>query len=246
MKLCWLTALWLTLAGATASAETLRLRGETMGTTWQVSVAAAPSPAMLTRAGELTVDVQSDLDRLALADEDTAREALRTGSTSAVYLFDPAGTADRLLVASGGGTAVSGAVQQVFTKVTAAQQRTVAVDGHRHQSRVEQARAIRHGERCGATAFHQIPEQFVAAPAGRRDQRRDCQVHRAEQRSAGQRRTEFLDGDRLVHQGAAVVEEQCPRGRKARHRGRMQGRHGPILRASRGVSAPRRCGTLSR
>ena len=35
-------------------------------------------------------------------DEDTAREALRTGSTSAVYLFDPAGTADRLLVASGG------------------------------------------------------------------------------------------------------------------------------------------------
>ena len=58
----------------------------------------------------------------------SAREALRTGSTSAVYLFDPAGTADRLLVASGGGTAVSGAVQQVFTKVTAAQQRTVAVD----------------------------------------------------------------------------------------------------------------------
>lgn len=61
-------------------------------------------------------------------DEGSAREALRTGSTSAVYLFDPAGTADRLLVASGGGTAVSGAVQQVFTKVTAAQQRTVAVD----------------------------------------------------------------------------------------------------------------------
>lgn len=64
----------------------------------------------------------------AAAGEDAAREALRTGATSAVYLFDPAGTQDRLLVASGGGTAVSGAVEQVFTKVTAAQQRTVAVD----------------------------------------------------------------------------------------------------------------------
>jgi hypothetical protein len=33
-----------------------------------------------------------------------------------------------LLVASGGGTAVSGALEQIFTKVTAAQQRTMAVD----------------------------------------------------------------------------------------------------------------------
>ena len=62
------------------------------------------------------------------ADEGAAREALRTGSTSAVYLFNPTGTADQLLVASGGGTAVVGAVQQVFTKVSAAQQRTVTVD----------------------------------------------------------------------------------------------------------------------
>lgn len=61
-------------------------------------------------------------------DEDSARRALRTGQTSAVYLFNPTGTEDRLLVASGGGTAVSTAVEQVFTKVGAAQQRTVAVD----------------------------------------------------------------------------------------------------------------------
>ncbi len=76
MKLCWLTALWLTLAGATASAETLRLRGETMGTTWQVSVAAAPSPAadplkprieaLLERINNLmsTYRPQSELSRL--------------------------------------------------------------------------------------------------------------------------------------------------------------------------------------
>ncbi len=62
------------------------------------------------------------------ADEGAAREALRTGTTSAVYLFDQTGTADRLLVASGGGTAVAGAVQQIFTKVSAGQQRTVTVD----------------------------------------------------------------------------------------------------------------------
>ncbi len=76
MKLCWLTALCLTLAGATASAETLRLRGETMGTTWQVSVAAAPSAAadplkprieaLLERINNLmsTYRPQSELSRL--------------------------------------------------------------------------------------------------------------------------------------------------------------------------------------
>lgn len=61
-------------------------------------------------------------------DENAARAALRTGDISGVYVLNPAGTQDRLLVASGGGTAVSAALEQVFTKVTAAQQRTVAVD----------------------------------------------------------------------------------------------------------------------
>ncbi|MCV7219018.1 DUF3533 domain-containing protein [Mycobacterium crocinum] len=62
------------------------------------------------------------------ADENAARASLRSGDVSAVYILNPAGTQDRLLVASGGGTAVSGALEQIFTKVTAAQQRTVAVD----------------------------------------------------------------------------------------------------------------------
>jgi hypothetical protein len=64
----------------------------------------------------------------AATDENAARAALRSGEISGVYLLNPAGTEDRLLVASGGGTAVSGALEQIFTKVTAAQQRTVAVD----------------------------------------------------------------------------------------------------------------------
>lgn len=61
-------------------------------------------------------------------DENTARAALRTDQTSGVYVFNPAGTEDRLLVASGGGTAVSGALEQIFSKVAASQQRTVAVE----------------------------------------------------------------------------------------------------------------------
>jgi hypothetical protein len=64
----------------------------------------------------------------AAPDENAARAELRAGQTSGVYLFNPAGTDDRLLVASGGGTAVSGALEQIFTKVTASQQRTVAVE----------------------------------------------------------------------------------------------------------------------
>ncbi|MGY4709936.1 DUF3533 domain-containing protein [Mycolicibacterium sp. CBM1] len=64
----------------------------------------------------------------AATDENAARQALRADEISGVYLFNPTGTEDRLLVASGGGTAVSGALEQVFTKVGAAQQRTVAVD----------------------------------------------------------------------------------------------------------------------
>ncbi|MGV1087867.1 MAG: DUF3533 domain-containing protein [Mycobacterium sp.] len=62
------------------------------------------------------------------ADEDTARDTLRRGETSGVYLLNPAGTEDRLLVASGGGTAVTTAVEQIFTKVTASRQRTVAIE----------------------------------------------------------------------------------------------------------------------
>ena len=62
------------------------------------------------------------------SEENSAREALRTGDTSAVYLVNPAGADDTLLVASGGGTAVSTAVEQLFTQAAAQQHRTVAID----------------------------------------------------------------------------------------------------------------------
>jgi hypothetical protein len=52
---------------------------------------------------------------------------LRNGSTSGVFIVDPSGKTDSLLVASGGGAAVSTAVEDVFAQVEAAQHRTVTV-----------------------------------------------------------------------------------------------------------------------
>ena len=52
---------------------------------------------------------------------------LRNGSTSAVFIVDPAGQNDSLLVASGGGAAVVTAVEDVFTQVEVAEHRTMTV-----------------------------------------------------------------------------------------------------------------------
>lgn len=62
------------------------------------------------------------------ASEATAREALKNGDTAAVYLVDPAGTTDHLLVASGGGMSRESAVQTVFTAAARQQHRTVTVE----------------------------------------------------------------------------------------------------------------------
>lgn len=57
-----------------------------------------------------------------------ARQSLQNGETSAVYLVDPAGTDDRLLVASGGGTSVTTAVETLFTTAAQQQHRQLAVE----------------------------------------------------------------------------------------------------------------------
>ena len=63
-----------------------------------------------------------------VADEASARQQILDDTTSAALIVDPSGTTDRLLVASGGGTSVSGAVQAVITGVQTAQQRTVVIE----------------------------------------------------------------------------------------------------------------------
>jgi hypothetical protein len=52
---------------------------------------------------------------------------LRNGSTSGVFIINPAGRTDSLLVASGGGAAVSTAVEDVFAQVETAEHRTMTV-----------------------------------------------------------------------------------------------------------------------
>lgn len=88
----------------------------------------APAQASEQIIGELNGLAGEPVLATAASDENAARAELRAGQTSGVYLFNPTGNDDRLLVASGGGTAVSGALGQIFTKVTASQQRTVAVE----------------------------------------------------------------------------------------------------------------------
>ena len=56
-----------------------------------------------------------------------ARQALRAGETSAVYVVSSTGTRDTLLVASGGGTAVATAVEQLFAIAAQQHGRTVTV-----------------------------------------------------------------------------------------------------------------------
>lgn len=63
-----------------------------------------------------------------VADEATARQQILQDEVSAALIINPSGTVDTLLVAGGGGTSVSTAVQTVITQVETAQQRTVTVD----------------------------------------------------------------------------------------------------------------------
>ncbi|WP_353363270.1 hypothetical protein [Mycobacterium sp.] len=64
----------------------------------------------------------------ASTDEQAAREALRTGETSGVYLVSTTGDGDSVLIASGGGTAVATAVEQLFTTAAQLHDRTVTVE----------------------------------------------------------------------------------------------------------------------
>lgn len=67
------------------------------------------------------------VDAHTTTDEDAARAELLDGATSAVYVVDPTGRDDRLLIASGGGASVATAVQQLFTQAAIEEQRTVTV-----------------------------------------------------------------------------------------------------------------------
>lgn len=87
----------------------------------------APAEQAGALVGKLNGIAGSPLRAVAVGDEATARQRVLAGASSAALVIDPSGTTDTVLVASGGGTSVVTAVQQVLTAVEASQQRTVTV-----------------------------------------------------------------------------------------------------------------------
>ncbi|MFH8580777.1 DUF3533 domain-containing protein [Streptomyces zaomyceticus] len=65
------------------------------------------------------------LDPRTVPDEATARDQILNRDIDGALIVDPAGRTDTLLVASGGGTVLSSALETILTRVEATQQRTV-------------------------------------------------------------------------------------------------------------------------
>ncbi|MFI8827966.1 DUF3533 domain-containing protein [Streptomyces sp. NPDC053431] len=65
------------------------------------------------------------LDPRVVADADEARDQILNRDIDGALIVDPRGRTDTLLVASGGGTVLSSTLEQMFTRLEAANQRTV-------------------------------------------------------------------------------------------------------------------------
>jgi hypothetical protein len=91
-----------------------------------VTVVAPPQVAVQV-VDQLNAVSGQPLEATASTHEIEARQALRRGETSAVYVVSDTGTRDSLLVASGGGTSIATAVEQLFTLAAQQHGRTVAV-----------------------------------------------------------------------------------------------------------------------
>ncbi|MEU6981719.1 MULTISPECIES: DUF3533 domain-containing protein [unclassified Streptomyces] len=85
----------------------------------------APSTVSAQLVGELEKMPGEPLDARVVADEATAREQIAQREIDGALVVDPAGRTDTLLVASGGGSALSTGLEKMITKVEAAQNRQV-------------------------------------------------------------------------------------------------------------------------
>jgi hypothetical protein len=93
-----------------------------------VTVVATPAPVAQQVADRLNGLPGQPLRAATAGSETTARDALRTDRTAAVYLVDAAGSNDTLLLASAGGSSVASAAQDIFTKIAQQQRRFLTVD----------------------------------------------------------------------------------------------------------------------
>ncbi len=87
----------------------------------------APAQQAGQLVGQLNGLPGGPVDAVAVSDAQQARRDVVDGTRSAALLVDTQGTQDTLLVASGGGTSVVTAVEQIATQVAGQQQRTVHV-----------------------------------------------------------------------------------------------------------------------
>ncbi|MEU8956763.1 DUF3533 domain-containing protein [Streptomyces sp. NPDC048518] len=88
----------------------------------------APGPVAEQTADRLEKLPGAPLDPRVLKDEATARRQLMNRDIDGALLVDPRGTTDTLLVASGGGTALSRTLTDLVGKIDAEQKRTVTTD----------------------------------------------------------------------------------------------------------------------
>ncbi|WP_329277187.1 DUF3533 domain-containing protein [Streptomyces sp. NBC_00691] len=85
----------------------------------------APPRVSAQLVGQLDQLPGAPLDPRSVADEATARNQILNRDIDGALIVDPAGRTDTLLVASGGGTALSRTLEALFITVEKAQQRTV-------------------------------------------------------------------------------------------------------------------------
>ncbi|MFD4373078.1 DUF3533 domain-containing protein [Streptomyces sp. NPDC058486] len=85
----------------------------------------APPQVSAVLMGELEKLPGDPLDPQTVADADEARDKIMNREIDGALILNPAGRTDTLLVASGGGTVLSSALEKIFTQVEAAQQREV-------------------------------------------------------------------------------------------------------------------------
>ncbi|MFC9702802.1 ABC transporter permease [Streptomyces sp. NPDC056943] len=85
----------------------------------------APPRVSAQLVGQLEKLPGAPIDPRTVTDEAEARKQILNRDIDGALLVDPTGRTDTLLVASGGGTVLSSALESIFTKVEATQQRTV-------------------------------------------------------------------------------------------------------------------------
>ncbi|MFT4147842.1 MAG: ABC transporter permease [Micrococcaceae bacterium] len=83
----------------------------------------------------------------AVDNEQAGRDALKNEDLTGVYILNPAGTQDKMLVASASGASITEAAEQVMTQAAATQHRTV---------QFEDTAATQHGDGRGLTSFYLV------------------------------------------------------------------------------------------